>query len=520
MNKYNEYLDYYKNNNKKILKKIEQIDEKKFNEKLPHLNNSFIGEKGISCAKFNDATIKLFAQSFCDTLANKKAKILLAHDGSNNEFISYLKNINYVFKANKISSYLFFKNAPVSYSFLKYSTSKIKEFDFIIYLSQYSFNNFISLSIYNKNCDSINNETIEKISNNMINSSLYNVKEFLDEPLYLNLEKLLNEYTSEIIEFNHTKSDNKIIRLGIIDNNLNKLFIKKIMGKNDFGYKNLKFTLTEDCPMKIRIKLYQLHKLKNINYLIKFSYDFKKIYVYARRNSFEYSLIDINSLAANYILFVNNVAKTNEKSIKIDKILCSIANNIELFERIAKKYDLKFSIDLNNQLIEKKSLKINENFEMNFGFLDGRNSDAFLSLSVIADMLNYYETQHFKFKEIEIQNLTQIEDSIVSMFSIPCHFDNIESFETKLFSQTFINQIEIKELQDIRNYATNEKERYIAKITFTNETESLFVKYSYELQAIIFICKEKRKPGNIYLKFKKYFVKFLANYSNPLIPNI
>ncbi|WP_373435358.1 MAG5620 family putative phospho-sugar mutase [Metamycoplasma equirhinis] len=519
MNKYNEYLDYYKNN-RKILRKLEKEDEKIFDEQLPYLNNSFISEKGISSAKFNEASVKLFAQSFCNIIAKKQAKILIAHDGSDKEFEAYSKIMNYVFKANKISPYLFSKNASVPYSFIKYSATKIQEFDFIIYLSQYSFNNFSSLSIYNKNCDPIDDELIIKIVNNMLNLSLCNVKEFLDEPSYLNIEKLLNEYSSEIISFNHTKSDNKIITVGIINNNLNKLFIKKIMGKNDFGYKNLKFSLSEDCPLKIHVKLHQLHRLKNINYLIKFSYDFKKIYIYAKKNSFEYSLIDINSLAANYILFVNNVTKTNEKSAKINKILCSIANNIELFECIAKKYDLKFSIALDNQPAEKNSLKINENFEMNFGFLDAKNGDAFLTLSVIADMLNYYETQQFKFKEIELQNLTQIEDSIVSMFSIPCHFNNIESFETKLFSQTFINQMEIKESQDIRNYATNEKERYIAKIIFDSETETLFVKYSYELQAIIFICKEKRKPGNIYLKFKKYFVKFLANYSNPLIPNI
>ncbi|WP_373437116.1 MAG5620 family putative phospho-sugar mutase, partial [Metamycoplasma equirhinis] len=250
MNKYNEYLDYYKNN-RKILRKLEKEDEKIFDEQLPYLNNSFISEKGISSAKFNEASVKLFAQSFCNIIAKKQAKILIAHDGSDKEFEAYSKIMNYVFKANKISPYLFSKNASVPYSFIKYSATKIQEFDFIIYLSQYSFNNFSSLSIYNKNCDPIDNEIIIKIVNNMLNLSLCNVKEFLDEPSYLNIEKLLNEYSSEIISFNHTKSDNKIITVGIINNNLNKLFIKKIMGKNDFGYKNLKFSLSEDCPLKI-----------------------------------------------------------------------------------------------------------------------------------------------------------------------------------------------------------------------------------------------------------------------------
>ncbi|WP_145960813.1 hypothetical protein [[Mycoplasma] phocae] len=514
--------------NKKVLKTINNLyrEDKNFLNSFSYINNSFVATLGFGNYKFNELTIKLWAQALADELKGQNLKILIAHDGSNDNFSSYTNSISNIFKANKMQPFVFFKQAPISKNFIKFVLNKIDGINLVIYLSKYTYDNNYAISIFDGRGMPVAFKFLEKIVNRLDSTTLNDINEFEDEANFLDFNKLLNEYVAEIIKYNHTQSGNKLITIGIVLDNLSESFIKRIMGKNDIGYQFVKNKFLEDKPKVINLPLTSTAKFKNINYIFKFSYDFQKLYIYKkiRRFSFvpRYELIDINELIANYLIFINSILKTNDLAKNIQAIKSTLFTKNNLFESIAKKYDLSYNVGFfyeGSQDSEIINLFFNENYEINLGFSHSRYGDAFLAASIFTDMFNYYETQHMKFDDIKNHNLIQIDDLLISNFSFVCDPKNLESFETKIFSQVTLNQIPVTKVDDLRENIFN-KEKYLAKIHFESN-EWIGIKYSYELKRLLFVCQENKKTrGNLSQNLKKYFATTLRNYVKPIIPEL
>ncbi|MBN0970656.1 hypothetical protein [Mycoplasma phocoeninasale] len=514
--------------NKKDLKAVNSayLNDKNFLNSFSYINNSFVATLGFGNYKFNKLTIKLWAQALANELKGQNLKILIVHDGSNENFDSYTKSIANIFKANKMQPFMLFKQAPASKNFIKFILNKIDGINLVVYLSKYTYDSNYAISIFDNKGLPVAFKFLEKIVNRLDITSLGDINEFEDEANFLDFNKLLNEYVAEIVNYNHTESGNKLITIGIVYDNLSESFVKRIMGKNDIGYRFVKNKFTEDKPKVIYLPITAASKFKNINYIFKFSYDFQKLYIYKKQNRMsimpKYELIDINELIANYLIFVNSILKTNKNSKTIHEIKSTLLTKNSLFETIAKKYDLSYNIGFfyeNSLDTNNINLFFNENYEINFGFSQSRYGDAFLAASIFSDMFNYYETQHMKFDDLKNQNLIQIDDLLITNFSFNCDSKNLESFETKIFSQMTINQIEISRIEDLRENIFN-KEKYLAKIHF-EEHEWVGIKFSYELNRLLFICQENKKTkGNLAQNLRKYFAMTLRAYAKPIIPEL
>ncbi|SYV89943.1 Uncharacterised protein, partial [Metamycoplasma alkalescens] len=119
-----------------------------------------------------------------------------------------------------------------------------------------------------------------------------------------------------------------------------------------------------------------------------------------------------------------------------------------------------------NKIIDQNSLYFDEEYNVFLSNSKKYGYDAFAFLSVIVDMLNYYQTQEMKYDDICEQNLVFQKQFLVSEFKYYCDFKNLSDFETKLFVQDKIGQLKVNSIENITNYFKNDNEKYIAKFNF------------------------------------------------------
>ncbi|TPR53373.1 hypothetical protein [Metamycoplasma neophronis] len=520
-----DWKDYY--NNVAIAKKIEKdylIKGESFDKYMPYFNNYFIGSIGYGLNAINEISLQILAQALVNQLNNRNIKenynILLCHDGTSKDNVKFLDAMGHTFLAARMKVIKFANDEGITLPFLKHTLNKTKNIDIVFYISKYTIDNKYTIALFNREGKPFGTKILGTLAQACENINIHEIKEFIDVCARLDFAKLMNEYIESIYKHNYLLSGNKLIKIACIEDNLNHSFFKKIMGKNDFEYKIIKHNAKEEGAQFINISTRYLRELSNIKYLVKFSYDHKRVYFYSRIKSSilmpRFQLIDINLLIANFLVFTNNVICSNNKFTKITSVKSTCATRSDLFNLLAKKYYLNYEETFTytkQDLTEPSFLYFNEKYDVITSWNQGFGQDAYLTFSMIVNMLNYYETQSMKLDDINAYNLSQLNHNLLSSFSINCSLENLEPFETKLFAQSELNRLEISATEDLR-HINAEKERYIAKIYF-EENEWLVIKYSFELKKLIFICQEtKTTKGEFAKKFKRFFTKFLKNYEH------
>ncbi|TPE58059.1 hypothetical protein FJO69_00415 [[Mycoplasma] falconis] len=526
MNDKQTYIKYFANNKKAQEFLLKENNNDTFNSFFNFYQNSFVGKIGFNNLTFNELTIKLITQTLINKIKNNNQKInfLLAHDGSDKQLYQFVLDQAYVLSANNINVIIFDKNQPVHESFLKYSLIKTQNITICSYLSRFTYDGQYKLSFYTGSGQPVNTKILSTISQEISVLDPFSIKTFQNDLKKINYEILVSEYTNFLTQNNLTQSINKLLNIGIIRDETSINFVRKIMGKNDFGYTLIKKNNLPDQPNEIKLPNILIKKHKQINYLVKFSYDKKKLYVYAKKESKNlftstFQLININDLILNYFVFANTVLITNKKYQPLKEIKYSIANDEVGFKNIAKKYELKINEVWNNKFFVSQQdnyLYLNENNEIYYSWLNYQSLDPYLTLTILSDMFNYYQTQELSFFEYAKKNLSYVLHNNISTFSYKCSFKNIESFETKIFNQKQLAGIDILQIEDLRDHVL-EKEKYIAKF-WLNENEWILIKYNFEYKNLDFIVSETIKTNlNVATKLKKFFKKFLSKYSNPLL---
>ncbi|WP_369086096.1 hypothetical protein AB5V95_01445 [Metamycoplasma spumans] len=517
------WLEYYNNKkDQKLILKSYLANKEDFNKYMPYIKNYFISSLGFGLNKINEISLIILAHNFAKVVKNNKpnSKILLISDNNSNLINAFLDKMSHVFLAFNLEVIKMHNNEPISQSFLKYTMQKTQNIDFAIYISKYTYDNKYSIALYDNNGFTINPKIMQYLSRENDQIQIEDVKLFNDQCQVLNFEKLLNEYSDDIVNRNYLSKGNNLLKIGVINDNLTHSFFKKIVGKNDLQYKVINQKFPADKPYKISISKIKNPWINNINYLLKFSYDHKRVYFYSRIKSdlfsAKYKLIDINILIANYLIFINRIKNTNLKFNKITSVRSTNATNANLISQITKKYNIDYSESFkmeDNDFNLDSLLFFNEENDVILSSYQTKLSDPYLITSLILNMLNYYQTQGMNLDDITSTNIGNFNCPVIKEFSIPCAIKNIQAFETKLFVQNYISSLEIKRLDDLR-HLSQEKEKCIAKIFLENEDEWIFIKYSYELKKVIFICSEnKNTDGEIFKKVKKYFSKFLKKYN-------
>ncbi|MBN4089729.1 hypothetical protein OF364_02810 [Mycoplasma enhydrae] len=489
-------------------------------------DNNIIGQIGSGFDKFNEITIKLIIQSMLNFLKAKNLeffKFLIANDGSN-KFMPLLENTMVdVICCQQNKAYVFEKNTPIHEGFLKYSLDLVKDFSFAIFIKKYDNNNY-ALSFFSKSGEQLPNEILKNVMEIYKKINISDVTEFHDDPEELDFKKMLNEYSNYILQKNFTKNANHVLKIGILNTKLQNTFVKKILGKNDIAYTVIKKHLKENRPQKINFSIAHLSSLKNVEYILKFSYDYKKLYTY-RRNfskklSIEYELLDISDLIVNYLSFLNSYSKTNEDFVEIKKIYSSRFVKKENIESMASRYKLEYksnwTIDYKNIYQNTGLLYFDEDYNVFLASNKNYGYDGFVLLSILVDMFNYYKTQEMRYVNISEQNLDLSSKIDINYFAYPCDASNIIDFETKLFIQDSIAQIKFSSIEDIRTQMKGNY-KYIAKFNFKDQ-EWLGIKYDIHQKMLIFIVQEtKSTSGNLAKKIKKYMAKFTKKYALPLL---
>ncbi|WP_427902915.1 hypothetical protein [Metamycoplasma alkalescens] len=504
--------------------KLENEEQKNFKTKNHHIIAPIKDELNA----FNEETIKLLAQAIVNVLNKDKIfeiKMLIANDGSHKLLANFEKKMVNVISFQCGKLYTYEKNLPVSEAFLKFTNDAADAFLISIYLHKYNHHNKYAISFFNKDNEPINHKFIKKILEEYKNLQFEDIKEFIDEYQKLNFNKILKEYTDFILQKNFTKNPNHLLKIGVINSSLQNTFVKRILGKNDIAYTVLKNKNKEEKPHLLKFSWWHYSNLKNVEYIIKFSYDFKKLYLYKRnyhkKLCLQYELIDISDLISNYLAFINNYHININKNFQpIKNLYTSYFIKQQNIEEIADKLQLNLKIDWifnPNKIIDQNSLYFDEEYNVFLSNSKKYGYDAFAFLSVIVDMLNYYQTQEMKYDDICEQNLVFQKQFLVSEFKYYCDFKNLSDFETKLFVQDKIGQLKVNSIENITNYFKNDNEKYIAKFNFA-KNEWMSIVYDFKNENLIFIIHETNKTkGNIAKKIKNFMYKFTKKYHKPLI---
>ncbi|ENY68720.1 Hypothetical protein MAU_5180 [Metamycoplasma auris 15026] len=508
---------------------IEKLEEKNNLKKIFQIkDNHIIGEINDKFNSFNEMTIKRIAQSIINILNKEKKheiRIFIGNDGSNKNLKIFEKNIGDVIAFQYGQVYNFENHLPISEAFLKFVNHSTDAFLISIYLHKYNLKNKYALSIYNKKNEAVSTKFLELVLDEYQAIKNTPIEMIQNEVKLLDFDKLLKEYSEMILARNFTNNANHLLKIGIINTSLQNTFVKRILGKNDIAYLVLKPKNKEDKPKKIKFSAFSYHKLKNVEYIIKFSYDFKRLYLYKRNYNkylyFQYDLIDISDLISFYLMFIHNHnIIQNEKFIPIQDIYTSHLIKEDNLSHLCSQLNLRLItnwITPIDQIQSNNALYFDE--ESNFYLDNKKNSgfDCFSFLSIIVDMLNYYKTQAMKYSDIydQIKNLSK--PLKISEFQFDCDLKNLNDFETKLFVQDKIGQIKVSAIENISNHWKNKDQKYIAKFHFL-ENEWLSIKYDFINEKLVFNVQENKKTkGNLAKKIKNFMAKFVAKYHKPLI---
>ncbi|AZZ65250.1 hypothetical protein DMC14_000295 [Metamycoplasma phocicerebrale] len=515
-----------KNQQQKLFPNFMLFLEEKNNIKFIIENNSIIAEIGTGFDKFNEITIKLISQALINFFKSKNLKFLkflIANDGSNKYMPILEKNIANVISCQENKAYIFNKHEPIHEAFLKFSADLTDDFSISIFLRKYDKQKY-ALSFFNKNNDFVPNEVLKNVIEEYKKIEFSDVVEFDDEPEELDFKKVLNEYTKKVLQKNFTSGANHVLKIGVINTKLQNSFVKKILGKNDIAYTILNNRLKEDKPKKIKYSLVYLSVLKNIEYIFKFSYDYRKLYIYKRNYSkkitIEYELLDISDLVVNYLSFLNNYVNTNQEFTELSKVFSSNFVKKENLSSVCTRYKLEYAnkwiVNFKNIYPNNDAIYFDEAYHLLITNTKNYGYDAFVLLSVFVDMFNYYKTQDMHYNDIIDQNLDLISKLIITEFEYDCDTTNVSDFETKLFIQDSIAQIKVLSIEDIKNYY-KDNYKYIAKFNF-NEKEWMGLKYDFKNKKIIFTIQETiSTKGNMAKKIKKYMSRFTKKYVVPLL---
>ncbi|WP_412031507.1 hypothetical protein [Metamycoplasma buccale] len=519
------WLEYF-SGNKKIYKELKKIKNKgilpsDFTSPLFLLKNKFIAKNGLGHNKFNEITLHAIAQSYVNLLQKsigdlQNQYILLASDGFDNEYEKYLDYLQDVFNAYRIKVLRFKDSLPVTKSFLLYVINKTKNINTTIYISKYSvLKSLTSVEFINdKGANFLSNE-IQNIYNMMQEIDPFSCHIFYDDYFKLDSERLLSEYADEILKANHNEGGNKLLKIGIVTDNTSNAFVKKILGRNDISYTLINKTIKKEKPNKIYLPLWKNQKF---DYLLKFSYDHKKVFLYAKKSNslcFGYSLVDISNLVAVYLNFLNTTQSTNENFSSSNLIISSKASKEYLIDAVAQKFALQSKteiiLDFNEIVNLPNVLYFNE---INEFYLSSniKYCDEMLPVSTIVDMLNYYKTQNLNFAEL-YKNLTNnLQKFDLNTFEINVEkYNKINTFENEIIKLKRISLFEISNIENLQQFEL-EKEKYISKIHF-NEYEWLLIKYSKETKKLIFFVHEPSSNKQlIFKKLKKHFCKNIFLY--------
>ncbi|BAP39756.1 hypothetical protein [Metamycoplasma canadense] len=504
------------------LKNISQKETEFFEYK----NNHILGKIGPNFNCFNEVTIELLSYAIVNILKSKNLdiKLLIANDGLSKYASFFEKKIANIISYYTQKIYCFKNHTPVSEAFFKYTNLITESFGMIIYFHKFSEDNKFAISFFNKNNDPLSEEIIKEIIKEYKKININDNKNTTNDLNFLNFDKLLKEYTDFLIKKNFTKDANHLLNIGIIYSSLQNTFIKKILGKNDIAYKVFKKNFKKDKPLLINFSFFYFKSLKNIDYIIKFSYDYKKLYLYKRnyskKTSLCFELVDITDLICNYLSFTNTILNTNRNFSPIKKIYSNNLVKKEYILSIASYFKLDFQINWlfrPNLINDENSIYFDE--ENNVYLFNSKKIgyDAFSFFTVLIDMLNYYKTQGMKYEDICSQNLSFIDQLKITEFEIHCIKENVINFETKLFIQDNISLIKVNSIENVKEYYKNEFQKYIAKFNF-EQSEWMSIKYDFKNEKLIFlVCETKKTNGNLAKKIKKYMKKFTKKYNKPLI---
>ncbi|PZW01453.1 hypothetical protein [Metamycoplasma auris] len=508
---------------------IEEIKENNNIKKIFSIkDNHIIAEINDKFNAFNETTIKRLAQSIINVLNKEKKidlKIFIANDGSNKNLISFEKSIGDVMAFQNGQVYNFEGHTPISLAFLKFVNFSTDSFLISIYLHKYNLKNKYAISIYNKDNEAVSPKFLELVLNEYQSIQNKEINTVQNERKLLDFDKLLKEYSQIILSRNYTKNANHLLKIGIINSSLQNTFVKRILGKNDIAYQVLKPKLKEDKPKTIKFLAFSYHKLKNIEYIIKFSFDYQKLFLYKRNYDkslyLQYDLIDISDLISLYLMFINNHnIIPNDSFVPIQDIYCSHLIKEENITNLCSQLSLRLKanwITPIEQITSNNALYFDEEHNVYLYSKEKLGLDGFSFLSIIVDMLNYYKTQAMKYNDIydQIKNLSK--PLIVSEFQFDCDPKNISDFETKLFVQDKIGQIKVSSIENISSYQKNKNQKYIAKFNFL-QNEWVSIKYDFINERLIFNVQENKKTkGNLSKKIRNYMSKFVSKYNKPLI---
>ncbi|RMA79138.1 hypothetical protein JN00_0192 [Metamycoplasma subdolum] len=518
------WLEYYANS-KKILRKLQEQELKNVNLTFFNLFKTFegkiIAKEGLGLNAFNEVTVKLIASQFVNFLKESKIDlqtyyVLLATDKvskNSNKILDYFAE---VLAAQRIKVLRFKDDIPVTKSFLSFTLEKTETIQTTIYFSEYSnLNSEFALSFIENNSLRFTNDKLSKILENYEKQNALTIKVFIDEPIYLDTKKLLDEYATSVETYNFKKSGNKLIKIGVFSSITNLRFVQKILGRNDIYYTILK----EKNKKETYEKLYKnFFCFKKLDYIVRFSKDQEKIYFYEwNRNKIfpKYNLVSFNKLFAVYLSFALTNQNTNEEFEPIKHVIYGPGLLKQIFLNFKQKYEIETNQSLIIQdekvqlLKDKNIIYVDEEGHLFLGKKHFRKYDQMVSLSVLTDILNYIKTQNKTIDEIYEEIVKGEEKLYTKIFTLKLDINKLEGFETKLFLTNELAKIKVNKKDDLRKFA-NTKLYYLAKVTF-EENEFVLIRYLFEENKLIFEVTETEKTKeNIFKRLKKFFARFIT----------
>ena len=524
------WYDYFKRNSKKTkeLKKIERtIINEYFFDSFRTKKNRFIGKFALGYNAFNDVTIKGLTKAYLSALLIKqvaigKFNILVCSDTNFPKKANYVDQIIQVLNAYGANALAFENNFAVTRQFLSFAAKKIEKLDGIIYLSKFDNLDNFSIEFLDREGNLIKDELFKEVEKIYNKINIFDVKTFVDKPQFFNVNMLLEEYANFVLDFNYNKIGNRILKLGIIGDKTILPFTKKILGWNDIFYEFIDIKKNKNQNF-IDKNVFMFH---SYDFVIKFSYDYERIYLYEKCNNHfikKYKLVNSYKLFAVLLTYLNSLHSTNESFKEIKNLFISPIINTKICEKICEKNSINYYPTLTNnddlKKLSENSAYFSENYKLYFENKLINIPDSMISLSIIADMLNYYKTQNNNLSTIYENLAKTTEEFILNEVHIAVDESNLEAFETKLFSQKEIAGFIPNKVVDLRNFE-DINEKYIAHFV-VNETTSIFVKYAYEFNKIIIYVNEVNKSKHlIFKKIKRFFKDFLVGYDTYIMKDI
>ncbi|MCU4116949.1 hypothetical protein N8G13_00515 [Mycoplasma zalophi] len=511
MDQWEIWLNYYQKDKKSITtikKELANPNSNFFNE-ITIKDSEIIGPCGLGEWKINELVSAKWAYAFCDVLNSlqdlSKLKILITHDGSDQNLASCVQSFANVLGSQKIKTYLQLNNQPITKDFALFTLKQTKSFTVLIHFGLYSQNKQTkSISFYQGDGLKIPNRFFDDVKIRFETFKKTNIKHLDSQSTYLNTELLLQEYVKNILKLRLRSNDKKMLKIGIIPTNSNKSILTKVLGQLDFSYKFIEkeFIIKNDSLFTFKY----VKELQNF-YIVDFSENNEKLTIYKHKILNQFKKIeedDVIGLILDYIGLHKN--KENDDTF-IKQIILSdfISDKLKIYSE--KYFENSLKID---QLINdgdfKSTLKyiyINEDAKLFSNIEHMTKFNPIMLFLILSELLNYQLTQNNGLNS-KLDSLKKFsENHKVTNFDFAIEQDFVKNIIEWLSGVGEIANLNIIN-KKLLTHLNNNKELFLFQFFFPNKqwlTIKLDKKES-KLMFYFYFTNNSIKPKEI----KKFFI--------------